>query len=208
MGGVVHTYPSSSGFTGPSMASRGRPAPPAISSGPRDVAACSEAVRGPAVELVVASVTDPAAADLVGKAEAELCERYQAPSIGRLRARELEPCAGGLFVVAYLERIPVGCGGYRRLEEGTAEVKRLFVEPAGRRRGVARAVLGYLHQQATVAGYRRMWLETGTLQPEAIALYQSVGYQSTGYQRIGCFGEHGHDDRSRYFALELAQASQ
>jgi GNAT superfamily N-acetyltransferase len=153
----------------------------------------------PLVKLAAMPLTHPVAADLVVAAEADLNARYRDGSIGHLCSREFGPESGGLFVVAWSDDTPVGCGGYRRLDEEAAELKRVYVAPAGRRRGIAMAVLDYLQQQASEAGYRRVWLETGTLQPESIALYRAAGYQS-----IGCFGEHGSHPQSLYFGLELS----
>jgi GNAT superfamily N-acetyltransferase len=154
-------------------------------------------VRGN-IQIVAMPVDHPVAAELVAKVEAELCARYQAPSIGTLDPAAFLPQARGLFVVAESGGLPSGCGGYRQLDQDTAELKRLFVDAPGRRRGMARAILHHLHDAARRSGYRRLWLETGTEQPEAIALYQSAGYQP-----IGPFGEHGHDHRSRFFGLDL-----
>lgn len=82
---------------------------------------------------------------------------------------------GGHFVVAYLGNQPVGMGGWRR--HGTeAELKRMYVRDAYRGRGIARAVLAELETSAADAGITRLILETGLVQPEAIALYRSAGY--------------------------------
>ncbi len=151
-----------------------------------------------AIRVVDASVRDPVAAALVRRTEAELCARYGIPSIGHLQPEDFEPGVGGCFAVAWLGSEPVGCGGIRRLDDTTCELKRLYVDPVGRRRGVARAVLAYLERAAATTGYRELWLETGTEQPEAIALYESAGYHPASP-----FGEHGHDRRSRYFAIDL-----
>jgi GNAT superfamily N-acetyltransferase len=85
----------------------------------------------------------------------------------------------GLFLVAYLDGRAVACGGWR-VHDGPAgpeaELKRMYVSPAARGRGVARAVLAELERTAVEAGYLRMVLETGLKQPEAIGLYTSAGY--------------------------------
>ena len=89
----------------------------------------------------------------------------------------------GYFVVGYVGAEAVACGGWRArdggdpaLRPGDAEVKRMYVVPAHRGRGHARAVLAHLEASAAGAGRRRIVLETGTRQPEAIALYLSAGY--------------------------------
>ncbi len=62
---------------------------------------------------------------------------------------------------------------------GIAEIKRMYVAPQARRRGVARALLGALEADAHRLGYRGLILETGTRQPEAMALYESSGWSIT-----------------------------
>jgi GNAT superfamily N-acetyltransferase len=83
--------------------------------------------------------------------------------------------AGGVLVVAYLDGDAAGCGAFRPL--GTsAEVKRMYVAPAFRGRGVARAILAFVEAEATRRGYTHGMLETGTNQPEAVALYRACGW--------------------------------
>ena len=72
-------------------------------------------------------------------------------------------------------RAGVGCGGWRA--HGTdAEIKRMYVTPAARGRGLARRLLAELERTARAAGHRRVILETGSKQPEAVGLYRSSGY--------------------------------
>lgn len=165
------------------------------------------------LRIALAAVTDPVAAALVERAEAELCARYQVPSIGTLHPAEFAPAAGGAFLVAWLGDQPVGCGGIRRLRPGVAELKRMFVDAPARRRGVARALLAALEQVARDAGHRELWLETGTEQPEAIALYRSAGYQPVppfephaSRVRVSDSCPQQHDGRSRFFGRVLAAA--
>ena len=79
-------------------------------------------------------------------------------------------------VVAYEDGIPVGCGAIRAYEGNTAEVKRMFVLRTYRRRGIAEKVLHELEAWARELSYSILILETGVVQPEAIALYQKNGY--------------------------------
>ncbi|MEV4538348.1 GNAT family N-acetyltransferase [Asanoa sp. NPDC049518] len=90
---------------------------------------------------------------------------------------------GGDFLVAFLDGEPVGCAGWRSHGNGEAELKRMYTAPAGRRRGVARAVLRAIEDSAREAGRKRVILETGDKQPEAIAFYVA-----NGYERIPDFG--------------------
>jgi GNAT superfamily N-acetyltransferase len=83
----------------------------------------------------------------------------------------------GLFVVAYRDQAPVGCGGFKRIEDQRAEIKRLYVGRAGRRGGLARRILEHLETAAREAGFVAVRLDTGNQQPEALALFRSTGYQ-------------------------------
>jgi putative acetyltransferase len=96
-----------------------------------------------------------------------------------------------LFVVARNEkRIAVGCGAIV-LESGYGELKRMYTAPAVRGQGIGRAILSALEQLAAYAGIQVFRLETGYLQPEAIALYERCGYR-----RRGPFGAYTNDPNS------------
>lgn len=82
-------------------------------------------------------------------------------------------------VVAYAGDEPVGCGAFKEYAPDSVEIKRMFVLPVHRQRGVARAVLAELEGWAAELGYATCVLETGKRQPEAIALYQRSGYAFT-----------------------------
>jgi GNAT superfamily N-acetyltransferase len=104
----------------------------------------------------------------------------------------------GVFLVASRNREPVGCGGIKHFADGIAEVKRMYVVPAARRSGVARAVLAEVEAEARRRGYRELRLETGVKQPEAIALYQSAGFEL-----IPCWGVYARAPSSRCLAKRL-----
>ena len=72
---------------------------------------------------------------------------------------------------------PVGCGALRRLDAHSAEVKRMYVEPASRGSGVAAALLRSLEERALARGWTTLRLETGPAQPDAIRFYQREGYR-------------------------------
>ena len=84
---------------------------------------------------------------------------------------------GGLFFVAYLDDEPVACGGFKRYQGTTGEVKRMYVVPEQRGRGWSRVILGAVEDAARAAGYTRLRLETGERQPAAIHLYTTNGYE-------------------------------
>ena len=91
-------------------------------------------------------------------------------------ADELSPPAG-VFLVAYADDEPAGCGGIKRLSDEAAELKRLYVAPAVRNQGVARCLIAGLEDAAREAGYRVLRLDTGANQPAALELFRSVGYR-------------------------------
>ncbi|HOZ70097.1 MAG TPA: GNAT family N-acetyltransferase [Chitinophagaceae bacterium] len=81
-------------------------------------------------------------------------------------------------VVLYLDGQPAGCGAIKEYEPGVMEVKRMFVPPAARGKGLATAILKELEVWAAELGYEKCILETGDIMPDAIALYKKNGYRS------------------------------
>ncbi len=104
----------------------------------------------------------------------------------------------GLFIVLVDGPITVAGGGFRRYDEATCEVKRMWTHPQYRRRGLAARVLGALEDAACEAGYTRLILETGPRQPEAETLYAT-----RGYSRVEVYG---HYPEARVFSLDLSPA--
>jgi putative acetyltransferase len=132
------------------------------------------------------SLASPAAADLIARLNAELTERYPDPKDRHFDLTAEQVAEGeGVFLVARLDGEPVACGALRRLEPGTGEIKRMYVAPSQRGLGVGRRVLGELERHAHRLGLRRLVLETGVRQQEALALYERFGFQ-----RIELFGEY------------------
>lgn len=82
----------------------------------------------------------------------------------------------------------VGCAGWRRHGDD-AELKRMFTATAARGRGLGRRMLTTIEESAREAGYKRVILETGDRQPEAVRLYESAGYV-----RIDDFGYYAGKD--------------
>lgn len=79
-------------------------------------------------------------------------------------------------IVYYENDIAVGCGAFREKENDTVEIKRMFVNPDYRKRGIAATVLKELENWVAELNYTYTILETGKKQPEAISLYQKSGY--------------------------------
>lgn len=119
-----------------------------------------------------------------------------------------EPPAGS-FYVGYLDGVAVATGAWRRADvpalgtSQTVEVKRMYVVPAARGRGLARTMLTHLEATAAEAGAEAVVLETGLRQPEAIGLYES-----SGYTPIPPFGYYRCAPSSRCYAKRIgAQAT-
>jgi GNAT superfamily N-acetyltransferase len=179
---------------------------------------------GTAIDISREPFDSPEAEALVDALMADLDERYaedpadlderhaEDPADGddpdvaahfTVRAEQVTPPAG-VFLVARLDGVPVGCGAVRLVPGGAAdvaEIKRMYTTPAARRRGVSRALLARLESEAAALGYRRLQLETGLRQPEAIALYGSVGYH-----RIPSYGQYEGHELSVCFAKDLSPA--
>lgn len=83
------------------------------------------------------------------------------------------------FFIARLDGEPAGCGGVA-LFDSYAEVKRMYTNPAARGRGVAKALLTRIENDARAAGAALLCLETGTRQHEAIGLYLGMGFRPCG----------------------------
>jgi GNAT superfamily N-acetyltransferase len=90
---------------------------------------------------------------------------------------ELSP-PGGAFIVGWLDREAVCCGGVKRLGDGACEIKRMYVVPGWRGRGVSRQLLYSLEAKALELGYAIARLDTGPKQQRARGLYESEGYVS------------------------------
>jgi putative acetyltransferase len=82
----------------------------------------------------------------------------------------------GTFLVVRENGVAVGCGGVRRISAEAAEVRRMFVVPAARGRGIASLILEALEAWAARAGATKVVLETGVRQEAAMRLYEGLGY--------------------------------
>jgi GNAT superfamily N-acetyltransferase len=115
---------------------------------------------------------------LVELLDADLTERYRSYQKNFTPLNILDTAVK--VVLAIDGAMAVGCGALRPMEEaGTAEVKRMFVLPAYRGKGISKKILQELEAWAVEEHFTAMRLETGKKQPEAIALYESSGYTRT-----------------------------
>src|SRR5262249_7136100 len=118
----------------------------------------------------------PELRELIGELDAVLGAAYEPHQRHGLNIAQLfEPHVR--FFLARLDGAAVACGGVA-LFDGYAEVKRMYTRPAARGRGVAKAVLGRLEEEARGAGKTTLRLETGQYQPEAVGLYRRAGFTS------------------------------
>lgn len=101
-------------------------------------------------------------------------------------------------LVAYWDELPVGIGAYKAYDEVTAEIKRMYVDPAYRGKGIAIAILSELEHWAKEEGFEKAILETGYQQFEAIQLYQK-----TGYHRMENYGQYAGVENSLCFQKSL-----
>ena len=82
-------------------------------------------------------------------------------------------------IVLYENDIPIACGAIREWADGVMELKRMFVQPNSRRKGYAKMVVANLEKWTVELGFHKCILETGKNQPEAIELYQKIGFEIT-----------------------------
>jgi putative acetyltransferase len=115
---------------------------------------------------------------LVGELDAELSGVYSEEQRHGLDIERIfQP--GILFFIARLEGEPVGCGGIA-LDDGFAEVKRMYVRPQARGKQVAQAILNRLEDEARTRGVKRLTLETGDIRHAAMRLYERAGFTRCG----------------------------
>ncbi|MFC7534285.1 GNAT family N-acetyltransferase [Actinoplanes sp. GCM10030250] len=145
------------------------------------------------LKIEPADFGSPSVQALVAENLADLSARYGGTGDDTpIGAADFTP-PHGAFLVAVIDDSLVASAAWRRHGDD-AELKRMFTRPSARGRGVARRMLAAVEESAREAGCRRVILETGDKQPEAVALYESAGYQ-----RIPDFGFYaGHDSVLSY----------
>ena len=133
-----------------------------------------------------AELTDDGCRSLIGSLNAELSALYPEPGATHFQLSPQEVADGrGTFLVVYRDGTPVGCGALRLLDADTAELKRMYVSPTARGRGLGRRLVAALEAEGRALGIRRLVLETGVRQAAAIALYRA-----TGFHPIPLYGEY------------------
>jgi GNAT superfamily N-acetyltransferase len=147
-----------------------------------------------------APVDAPVSLELIEAVQQEYVVRYGSRDVSELSVTEFTP-PQGIFVIGWDADQPVSCGGVRLVTADVGELKRMYVAPVARRRGIARAMLANLEAQARTLGATRLRLETGLHQPEALSLYASAGYVETEP-----FGPYAGARLARHFARSLVDA--
>jgi len=114
---------------------------------------------------------------LIEALNAEFRATYPEPGATHVRLDADEVTADkGAFLIGYLQGEPVACGAIRCLAADVAEIKRMYVIPAARGRGFSTSILAALEENGRQLGVRRLVLETGPRQLEALALDRRAGY--------------------------------
>jgi GNAT superfamily N-acetyltransferase len=149
------------------------------------------------MDIRVVPFDHPDSGTLIAEVQQEYVRRYGGPDSTPVDPVEFAP-PQGIFLIGYSGTRPVACGGWRD-HDGDAEIKRMFVVPAVRGKGFARRILAELERTAAACGRKRIILETGPKQPEALALYRSAGYQD-----IPVFGFYRHLPSSVCLAKHFA----
>ena len=133
------------------------------------------------LRFVAVGQDDPLAEPLLAELAIEYASRYGATRdavskwLRGYPADEFTPPGGGLLI-GLSHGLPVTGGAFRRFDDSTAELKRIWTDSRYRRRGHAKALLAELEAEIAARGYRTVYLTTGDRQPEAEALYLATGY--------------------------------
>ena len=147
------------------------------------------------------TLASPDASRLIAALNAELAKMFPEPGATHFSLSASQVADGdGAFLIAYIGDEAVACGAVRRLDETTAELKRMYVDPSVRGRGIGRALVEALEREALHLGATRIVLETGTRLASAIRLYERAGYT-----RIPLYGEYvSSPDTSVCFGKSLS----
>ena len=131
------------------------------------------------VEIAAELATGAAAQYCLSEYYRELADRFDGgfdPELSILPSLDEYAPPSGIFLVARLNGQPVGCGGLKPISADAASLKRMWIAPDARGRGLARRLLGELEDKARLLGYSVVRLETNKTLVEAQRLYRSSGY--------------------------------
>lgn len=155
------------------------------------------------VQIRPEPIDSPVASRLIAELNIELSRDY--PPDQRFHELAAEDVADGRgrLLVAWLDGAPAGCGAVRMLSDSAAELKRMYVVPPARGRGLSRAILAALADEAARLGATSVVLETGDRQHAALGLYRSAGYV-----RRPCFGAYAASPSSICFERHSVRRAQ
>jgi putative acetyltransferase len=140
--------------------------------------------------------SQPEFIQLVGLLDADLAVRDGADHSFYAQFNKIDMIQHAL--IAYENNEPVACGAFKTFDAASVEIKRMYVLPQHRNKGIAAAVLQELEQWAKEEGYTSTVLETGMKQPEAIRLYEK-----SGYARMANYGQYAGVENSVCMKKEL-----
>jgi GNAT superfamily N-acetyltransferase len=152
------------------------------------------------IRLRAVAYDDEVAQHLVERVQQEYVVRYGGRDGALVEPADFQP-PRGTFLVAEVDGVPAACGAWREHGDGVVEIKRVYVEPAFRRRGLAQLIMGALEESAARAGHRTVRLNTGLRQPEALALYAQLGYRD-----VPGYGMYVDSPDARFLGKELVDA--
>ena len=134
---------------------------------------------------------------LIDELEAYLASLYPASSRHGFSVEKLMDEDVAFFIVR-CDGAAAGCGGLKVYSQEYAEIKRMYVRPGFRGKGLAKQMLHHLEEQARRQGVMVVRLETGIFQPEALGLYERLGYR-----RRAPFGEYVEDPLNLFYEKRL-----
>jgi DNA-binding MarR family transcriptional regulator/GNAT superfamily N-acetyltransferase len=159
------------------------------------------------VERLIRAASVKVAAEAPDTADARLClstyfrelaarfeTGFDAGADESARVEDMAP-PSGLFVIARLDGDAVGCGGFKRVDKATGEIKRVWTAPSARGMGVARRVVRALEGAAREAGMKTLRLDTNRALTEAHALYRSEGYREIARFNDNSYAHHWFEKR-------------
>jgi GNAT superfamily N-acetyltransferase len=142
----------------------------------------------------------PDAAALIGQVQ-DYYERIYGGHDADLMADDEFTPPDGLFLVGYLDGEPVACGGWRRRDARSVEIKRMYVAEPVRRAGLARVMLVELERRAAAAGVEQVVLNTGYRQSDAMRFYEANGYRPSDDR----YGHYADIQGAFFFVKDLAR---
>lgn len=153
---------------------------------------------GGQVRVRAVAYDDPVAQYLVERVQQEYVVRYGGRDGAAVEPADFLP-PRGTFLVAEVDGVPAACGAWRVHDgDGAVEIKRVYVEPDFRRRGLAQLIMGALEESAARAGHRSVVLNSGLRQPEALELYARLGYRD-----VPGYGMYARSPDARFLGKEL-----